>query len=155
MVYNSKGPTLLSISFIGYNRKMDTMTKKQRSYCMSRIKSKDTKPEIIVRKALSSLGVKYRLHSKKLPGTPDIVIPKAKTAIFINGCFWHQHKGCKKIIIPKSNRGYWKNKLVRNVEKQKKDTAILRKNGWKVVKIWECEAKKEDKLKRKLKNLNA
>lgn len=120
---------------------------------MSKIKSKGTKPEIIVRKTLSNLGIKYRLHLRKLPGTPDIVISKAKTAIFINGCFWHQHGGCKKISAPKTNQTYWKNKLARNVLKQNKDVFTLKKNGWKVIKIWECQIKNGGFLAGKLENL--
>ena len=132
---------------------MDNLTRKQRSFCMSRIRSKNTKPETAVRKALSDRGIRYRLYSKKLPGRPDIVISKTKTAIFINGCFWHQHKGCKKISIPKTNRTYWKNKLAGNILKQNKDIFTLKKNGWKVIKIWECQIKNEEFLIRKLENL--
>lgn len=108
---------------------------------MSRIRSKNTKLESRVRKALTSLGIRYRLHSKLLLGKPDIVIKSRRTAIFINGCFWHQHSGCKRCTMPKSNQEYWTKKLARNVEKQKNDTEQLKKDGWIVLKIWECEAK--------------
>lgn len=118
---------------------------------MTKITSKDTQPEKIVRQILSKEGWRYRLHSAKLPGKPDIVISKIKTIIFINGCFWHQHKGCKKQAMPKSNLGYWKKKLKRNVEKQKGDIKKLRKAGWKVIIVWECEVKDKKKLSNKLK----
>ena len=116
---------------------------------MSRIKGKDTRPEKIVRKFLSKRRVKYRLHEKKLPGKPDVIIPKIKVVIFVNGCFWHQHKGCKKQALPKTNIEYWKPKLKRNITKQKKDIKLLKRRGWKVFIIWECEIKKEKILNKK------
>lgn len=117
---------------------------------MSRISSKHTSPEIAVRKALYKLGYRYRLHDKKLPGKPDIVIKQAKTAIFVNGCFWHQHKGCKRQSIPKSNLKYWRGKLRANIEKQKADIRKLKKLGWKIFIVWECEAKREVVLVKKV-----
>lgn len=125
---------------------MDNLTKEQRKLCMSRIRSKNTKPELIVRRILSGLGYRYRLHNSKLPGKPDIMISKAKMIIFINGCFWHQHKNCKKQSMPASNKDYWEKKLKRNVEKQKQDVRALRGLGWKVYKIWECQTANEKKL---------
>ena len=121
----------------------DTFTKSERSEIMSRISSKHTSPEIVVRKALYRLGFRYRLHDKKLPGRPDIVIKQAKTAIFVNGCFWHQHKGCKRRSVPKSNLKYWKGKLKANVERQRADIKELKRLGWKIFIVWECEAKRE------------
>ena len=132
---------------------MDNLTKEQRKLCMSRIRSRDTKPEKAVRKILTQLGLKYRLHNTKMPGKPDIVISKIKTIFFINGCFWHQHKGCKRQAMPKANIEYWGAKLKRNVEKQKKDIKLLRKDGWKVHIIWECETKDENSLIKKLKKI--
>ena len=132
---------------------MDTLTKQQRARCMSRIRSKGTRPEIIVRKVLTKLGWRYRLHIAKLQGRPDIVIPKNKTALFINGCFWHQHKGCKRQSIPKTNVAYWEKKLKGNVERQKKDIKVLRKLGWRVRVIWECQTKQEDHLEKKLRSI--
>lgn len=120
---------------------------------MSHIKSKNTVPEKAVRKALTKLGWQYRLHSKKLQGKPDIVIPKINTAIFVNGCFWHQHKGCKRRAMPKTNMRYWKPKLKRNIEKQTTDVKKLKKDGWRVLTIWECETKNEKTLSQKLKNV--
>lgn len=132
---------------------MDDLTKKQRSYCMSRIKSKHTKPELIVRRILRNLGCKYILHAKHFAGKPDIVIKDKKTIIFINGCFWHQHKGCKRAIMPKSNIKYWHKKLMRNIEKQKKDIMGLKKSKWKIFIIWECQAKNEKALVRRIKGM--
>jgi len=129
---------------------MDHLTKKRRSWNMSRIRSKDTAPEKEVRRILTKLGWRYRLHSKKLYGKPDIVITKIDTVFFINGCFWHQHKGCKRKTMPKANIKYWKPKLKRNIEKQKKDVIQLKKDGWKVHIIWECETKDEKSLSKKL-----
>jgi DNA mismatch endonuclease (patch repair protein) len=122
---------------------------------MSRIRSKNTQPEKILKELLTQVGQKYRLHVSKMPSKPDIVITKIKTVIFINGCFWHQHKGCKWQAMPKSNLRYWKNKLKRNVEKQKEDIKQLKKEGWKVKIIWECETKQEKSLSKKLQKLYA
>jgi len=130
---------------------MDNLTKEQRKLCMTRITSKNTRPERIVKQILSKEGWRYKLHSAKLPGKPDIVISKIKTIILINGCFWHQHKGCKWQAMPKSNLSYWGKKLKRNVEKQKEDIKKLKKAGWKVIIVWECEVKNEKKLSNKLK----
>lgn len=129
---------------------MDNLTREQRKLCMTRIKAKNTKPEIAVRKVLSKLGARYRLHNSKLAGKPDIVIAKVKKIIFINGCFWHQHKNCKKQAIPKANKKYWELKLQRNIEKQVQDIKFLKKQGWKVYKIWECQTNDENKLIQKI-----
>lgn len=112
-----------------------------RSYNMSKIKGKDTKPEILVRKYLFSKGFRYRLHNKKLPGTPDIVLPKYKTVIFINGCFWHGHKGCKYYVVPKTRTDWWLDKINRNIEKDKENKIKLTNIGWNVIEVWECELK--------------
>lgn len=120
----------------------DVHSKAVRSYNMSQIKSKDTKPEILVRKYLFSKGYRYRLHVKDLPGKPDIILPKYKTAIFINGCFWHGHKNCKISHIPKTRTEWWENKIGNNIRRDKKKRFELRKLGWKVILIYECELKK-------------
>jgi len=117
---------------------------------MSKIRHEDTQPEKTVRRILTDLGWRYRLHANKLPGNPDIVISKIKTVIFINGCFWHQHKGCKRQSMPKTNTDYWTRKLKRNVEKQKADIHALRKAGWKVFVIWECQTKNGNRLTNKM-----
>lgn len=121
---------------------MDRISPEQRSEVMSRIRSKDTKPEMVVRRHLHALGFRYRLHSSKLPGHPDIVLPKWHTVIFVNGCFWHRHEGCKTATMPKSNVEFWQAKFDRNVARDKKEHAALEAAGWHVIVIWECEVKK-------------
>lgn len=132
---------------------MDHLTARKRSWNMSRIRSRDTAPEKSVRKILTKLGRRYRLYATKLPGKPDIVIKKDKVAIFINGCFWHQHKGCKRKTMPKENKGYWQPKLEKNVAKQRKDIRQLKKDGWTINVIWECETKEEKTLTKKLQKI--
>lgn len=129
---------------------MDNLTKKQRSFCMSRIRSKNTKPELLVRRILSKYGIRCRLNSSKLPGKPDILIPSKKSVIFINGCFWHQHKDCKKKTMPKTNKDYWSAKLQRNVDKQKQDIINLRKHKIKVLIVWECQVKNDTLLNKRV-----
>lgn len=121
----------------------DVHDKKTRSYNMSRIRGKDTKPEIIVRKFLHSEGFRYRLHDKKLPGKPDIVLKKYKTVIFIHGCFWHGHKGCKYFVVPKTRTEFWLNKIETNRSNDQKYDELLKQSGWRVYTIWECELKKQ------------
>ena len=110
---------------------------------MSQIRSKNTKPEEIVRKYLFSKGLRYRKNDKKLPGHPDVVLPKYKTVIFINGCFWHMHEGCPKFVLPKSNIDYWKPKLEKNKQHDIENKAYLETKGWRVLVVWECELKKD------------
>lgn len=117
----------------------DTLTKEQRHHCMSNIHSKNTKPEILVRKELFKRGFRYRINVSKLPGKPDIVLSKYKTAIFINGCFWHGHEGCRHFIIPKTNTDYWMSKIRSNQQRDKESVSKLQQAGWKVLTIWECE----------------
>ena len=109
---------------------------------MSCIKGKGTKPEEIVRKYLFSQGFRYRKNDKRLPGTPDIVLPKYKTVIFVNGCFWHGHKGCKYFVWPKNNAEFWKKKIEDNISRDQKSIELLEVQGWSVIIIWECELKK-------------
>jgi DNA mismatch endonuclease (patch repair protein) len=120
----------------------DVHSKETRSYNMSRIRSKDTKPELLVRKYLFSKGFRYRLHEKKLPGKPDLVLTKYKTVIFVHGCFWHSHQNCKYAVIPKSNLEYWQNKISKNQSRDSVNEDQLAKLGWKIIVIWECELKK-------------
>lgn len=120
---------------------MDVHDKKTRSYNMSRIKGKNTKPEEIVRKYLFSKGFRYRKNDKRLPGTPDIVLPKYKTVIFVNGCFWHGHKDCRYFVVPKTNTDFWLNKINTNIERDKRKQEVLKGLGWNVVVVWECELK--------------
>lgn len=121
---------------------MDVHEPEVRSYNMSRIKGKDTKPEMLVRKFLFAQGFRYRLHVKNLPGKPDIVLPKYKTVIFIHGCFWHGHKGCRYFVVPKTRTQWWVNKINRNKELDKKNVRLLRQDSWKVLTIFECKLKK-------------
>lgn len=114
---------------------------------MSRIRSKDTKPEEIVRKYLFSHGFRYRKNDSRYPGKPDIVLPKYRTVIFVNGCFWHKHEGCKYFVWPKSNPEFWRNKIENNVLRDKDNYAKLAKDGWKIIVIWECELKKDFRTK--------
>ena len=110
---------------------------------MSQIKGKNTKPEELVRKYLFSQGFRYRKNDRQLPGSPDIVLPKYKTVIFINGCFWHGHEGCKHFVWPKSNEEFWKNKIQTNISRDKKKITALESLGWNVIVVWECELKKQ------------
>jgi len=119
---------------------------------MSHIRSKDTKPEVAVRKVLSSLGFRYRLYRKDLPGKPDIVLPKKKITIFVNGCFWHQHEDCKRKSSPKSNIEYWEDKLKKNIDRQNRNIKSLESLGWRVCLIWECETKDDILLERRIKD---
>lgn len=121
---------------------MDVHDKETRSYNMSCIKGKNTKPEEQVRKYLFSLGFRYRKNDKRLPGTPDIVLPKYKTVIFVNGCFWHGHKGCKYFVYPESNAEFWRNKIETNIERDRRKSLELEQQGWKVIVVWECQLKK-------------
>lgn len=121
----------------------DTKTPAERSKNMSRIRSTDTKPEEIVRKYLFSHGFRYRKNDKRYPGKPDIVLPKYRTIIFVNGCFWHMH-GCSRSRLPRSNQDYWKPKIERNIERDKENKRKLEIDGWKVIIVWECELKKRN-----------
>lgn len=124
----------------------DVHSKETRSYNMSKIRSKDTKPELFVRKFLHSHGFRYRLHVKDLPGKPDIVLPKYKTTIFIHGCFWHGHTGCKYYVIPKTRTDWWINKINKNKSNDEKSKQKLIELGWNVLEIWECDLKKDVQL---------
>lgn len=117
----------------------DTMTREQRHYCMSRIRGKDTRPEMVVRRWLHSEGFRYSLHSRRLPGCPDIVLRRYHTVIFINGCFWHGHPGCDKFSMPRSNVDFWQEKIRRNKERDAQEVAALEALGWNVIVVWECE----------------
>ena len=120
----------------------DVMTPQQRHACMSHIRSKNTKPEQMVRQALWHQGFRYRLNVKDLPGKPDIVLSKYKTVIFINGCFWHGHDGCKDFVVPTSTTTFWLDKISKNKARDVRDETALNVAGWKVITIWECELKK-------------
>ena len=117
----------------------DILTQSQRHKCMSSIRGKNTKPEILVRKGLHARGFRFRLHNKKLPGSPDIVLPKYGVAIMVNGCFWHGHKGCRYATKPKTNVEFWETKIARNRHRDEVTNAHLEALGWHVITIWECE----------------
>lgn len=134
----------------------DVHDKVTRSYNMSRIRGKDTKPELILRKFLFSEGYRYRLNDKNLPGKPDIVLPKYKTVVFVHGCFWHGHKGCKYFVLPRTRPQWWKSKIEGTQARDKRVNKLLKKLGWKVTTIYECglrPAKKELTLSKLLKML--
>lgn len=119
----------------------DVHTKEIRSYNMSRIRSKNTKPEVLIRKYLHGKGFRFRINVKNLPGKPDIVLSKYKTVIFINGCFWHGHENCKYFVIPKTRTEWWLEKINRNKENDEKALTALRLKGWRIINVWECELK--------------
>lgn len=131
---------------------MDTISKERRSWNMSRIRSKNTKPELIVRSLLHRLGYRFRLHRKDLPGIPDIVLPKYKTVIFVHGCFWHRHPGCKYAYTPKSNIDKWEKKFNENVQRDIHVQEKLRKLKWNTIIVWECELHEINSLKLRLKS---
>lgn len=135
---------------------MDIVSKKKRSEMMQAIKGSNTRPEIIARKHLFSLGFRYRIHNKSLPGRPDICLKKYNAVIFINGCFWHGHSNCNIFSMPKSNTKFWKDKLESNKKRDKRNIRKLKKMGWKVLVVWECQLEKRkreltlDKLANKI-----
>lgn len=124
---------------------VDTLTPAQRSERMSRIRSTNTKPEVALRKALHRLGLRFRLHGTRLPGKPDIVLPKYRTAIFVHGCFWHRHEGCKVATTPKSNTAFWLDKFERNVARDAAAVVELQAAGWQVLVVWECDLRSPEK----------
>jgi DNA mismatch endonuclease (patch repair protein) len=130
----------------------DVHDKVTRSYNMSRIKGTNTKPEMLVRKFLHAKGLRYRLHNKDLPGKPDLTFPKYHTVIFINGCFWHGHKGCKYFVMPKTRTEWWSEKIEKNIKRDSKSLDDLKELGWYSLVIWECELK-PDKREKTLSNL--
>jgi DNA mismatch endonuclease (patch repair protein) len=123
---------------------VDIFSKEKRSQIMSKVSGKETKPEILVRKLLFSKGFRYRKNVKSLPGNPDIVLPKYKTVIFVHGCFWHQHEGCRKSIRPTTKIEFWNEKLDKNIVRDTTNVEHLTKAGWKVLTVWECQLKKKD-----------
>lgn len=128
---------------------VDFVTKEKRSEIMRAVGTKNTRPEIRLRSIIHSLGYRFRLHRKELPGTPDLVFPKYKKVVFVHGCFWHGHEGCPKARLPKSNTEYWKNKIENNRARDQRTIDELEALGWKSSVVWQCEIKKknEDKLK--------
>jgi len=132
---------------------VDIISEERRSWNMSRIRGKDTKPEIIVRSMLHRMGYRFRLHRKDLPGKPDIVLPKYNTVIFVHGCFWHRHEGCKYAYTPKSRVDFWNAKFDDTVARDERNREQLKEIGWNVVTIWECETKNISSIEEALSNL--
>lgn len=128
----------------------DVFSKEKRSWIMSRVKGRDTKPEIIVRSLVHRMGFRFRIHRKDLPGNPDIVLPRHSKVIFVHGCFWHGHKGCSRSKRPTTNTTFWNEKLDKNITRDKRFRKQLRSKGWKVLVVWECETRKPEKLLKKL-----
>lgn len=129
---------------------MDILTPEQRSRRMSAIRAKGTKPEITIRRFVYSLGYRYRLHAKNLPGKPDLVFKQRKKVIFVHGCFWHHHENCKKARLPQSRQEYWHKKILANASRDKVNIESLEKMGMKVLVIWECEIEKKDVIENKI-----
>jgi len=133
----------------------DIVSPEKRSEMMSRIRGKDTAPEVAVRSLLHRMGYRFRLHRRDLPGRPDVVLPRHHVVVFVHGCFWHRHRACKLAYTPKTRRKFWREKFEGNVERDRIVQRKLRKLGWKVVVVWECETGSEKDLKRRLeKKLN-
>lgn len=129
---------------------VDSLSRKHRSWNMSRIRSRDTGPELLVRSALHRAGYRFRLHSKSLPGRPDIVLPKYHTVVFVHGCFWHRHRGCRFAYTPKSRVAFWNNKFLSNIERDRRKSKALKELGWRVVTVWECQATSPERWLSKL-----
>ena len=129
---------------------VDIISEERRSWNMSRIRSKNTKPEMVVRSMLHRMGFRFRLHDRKLPGNPDIVLPKYKTVIFVHGCFWHRHEGCKYACIPKTRIKFWEDKFKGNIARDKRSKSELQALGWNVIVIWECELSDSESVFNKL-----
>lgn len=130
----------------------DNVSPEIRSQIMARVTSKDTKPEMVVRRLVHCLGYRYRLHRSDLPGRPDLVFPSRRKVIFVNGCFWHNHANCAKVRIPKSNRDYWVAKIKRNGERDKRNLTLLQENGWHAETIWECQLNDMEALTTRITN---
>lgn len=129
---------------------MDVFGHEKRSWVMSRVRSKNTAPEIAVRSILHRLGYRFRLHQNDVPGHPDIVLKKHRTAVFVHGCFWHRHKNCRHATTPATNQGYWLPKFERTVARDRSNLREIRRLGWKAVVVWECELRNPAKLIRRL-----
>ena len=127
----------------------DTLTPEQRSLCMSRIKSKNTGPELAVRRMAHALGYRFRLHRRDLPGSPDLVFPRLRAVVFVHGCFWHVHS-CQRGRVPKSNVSYWAAKRLRNAARDRRSVAKLRRSGWRVLVLWECQLCKPERVAARL-----
>ena len=131
----------------------DIFSKAKRSEVMSKVTAKDTRPEVKIRKYLFSKGFRYRKNDKRFPGKPDIVLPKYKIVIFVHGCFWHGHKNCKKSTLPQTNYEFWKNKIQGNTERDKSNQKQLKKLGWKIIVVWQCQIKNRELFEKTMKRI--
>ncbi len=131
---------------------MDVFDKSKRSWIMSRVKSENTKPEIYIRSIIHRWGFRFRKNRKDLPGSPDILLPKYRKAIFVHGCFWHGHKNCKRATRPASNKSFWRKKLDMNIQRDKRNLRALKAQGWQVLVVWECQIKNEKRLLNRLRH---
>jgi DNA mismatch endonuclease, patch repair protein len=129
------------------------MSSERRSWNMGRVRGKDTTPELVVRRLAHRLGLRFRLHASNLPGRPDLVLPKYKVAIFVHGCFWHRHEGCRRTTIPATRREFWLTKFSDTVKRDRRNETALQDLGWNVLVVWECEVKKLDELATRLEQL--
>ena len=132
---------------------MDTVTPDVRSRIMASIRGKDTAPEMAVRRRAHAMGFRFRLHRRDLPGSPDLVFPRLRLCLFVHGCFWHRHAGCRAATIPRSNAAFWEAKFDRNVERDTRSTALLRQAGWNVEIVWGCDALRPDRLTARLEEI--
>ena len=131
---------------------MDTVSPEKRSWTMAQVKDRNTRPEKVVRSLLHRMGCRFRLQRADLPGKPDIVLPKHRTVIFVHGCFWHRHNGCKRASTPTTNIDYWNQKFARNVARDVKNKMALESDGWRILVVWECELKNLAALQTRLLN---
>lgn len=143
----------ISMMVFRISKLTDIYSPEKRSSLMSGVRSKNTSGELSVRKALHQMGLRFRLHRQDLPGKPDIVLPKFRTVVFVHGCFWHVHKHCRKSSLPQNNRVFWQAKLERNVERDQQNILALEAQGWKVMVIWECQARNSEKLRELLQSV--
>jgi DNA mismatch endonuclease, patch repair protein len=144
---------LRSAKVLGRPKTARKTKESHRSWTMAQVKSKNTTPEMNVRRAAHALGLRFRLHRVDLPGKPDLVFPRWRTALFVNGCFWHSHRNCERARIPKTNVDYWTKKLLRNARRDRETVRLLKKSGWRCAVIWECQAKDRARLNRILRHL--
>jgi len=131
----------------------DVFSTSKRSEVMSRIRGKDTRPELLVRSIVHRLGYRFRLHGKDLPGSPDLVLPRLETVIFVHGCFWHRHRGCRYTTTPKSRRAFWQAKFDANVARDGRVSAKIRHRGWSVITVWECQLRKPERVATRLERM--
>lgn len=131
----------------------DIFSKAKRSEIMSKISGKETKPEVLVRKFLFAEGFRYRKNDKRFPGKPDIVLPKYRTVIFVNGCFWHGHKNCKKAALPNTRREFWEQKISSNISRDKRNLKLLRQDGWHIMTVWQCRLRNQQETERTVQKL--